>query len=537
MKDNIIELLERNFDPNLEKNKETLREILNESADLVKREFVFHGKKNVPGVCFFVDGLVDSNQIDTALKSLVLYVEELGQHLRDETDLEAIRLHIVTKPSAKTIETFKEAIDAILSGDTLVILDGCEKALLFSSRQWEKRGVEEPPSETVIRGPRDGFTESIRVNTSLVRRRLRDPALRIESMKIGEKSRTDINIAYIKGTVKEGLVEEVKHRLERIKIDAVLESGYIEELIEDAPLSPLPTIQSTERPDKVAASLLEGRVAIFVDNSPFVLVVPTYFWQYIQATDDYYSRYWVGSFFRLIRYFALAISLTLPSIYVLLATFHQEMIPTALALTIASGREVVPFPALLEAVVMELVFELMREAGLRMPKQIGSAISIVGSLVIGQAAVQAGIVGPTILIVVAITAIASFAIPNYAASFSIRILRFPLLIASGTMGLVGFGAVFSIIVLHALSIRSFGESYLAPATPFRPSDQKDVLLRMPWWSLRKLPQMVQGDEQRIGSNQRPKPGNQGSKQTGKRSSWGNLRSKLKHHKENAEDEK
>ncbi|MGC5326920.1 spore germination protein [Brevibacillus sp. SYSU BS000544] len=538
MQNNIIELLHRDFDPELQKNKETLREILNESADLVKREFVFHGKSDVPGICLFVDGLVDSKQIDTALKSLVLYAEELDQHVHEEADLEAIRLHILTKPSAMTVRSFKEAIEAILSGDTLILLDGCEKGLLFSSRQWEKRGVEEPPSETVIRGPRDGFTENIRVNTSLVRRRIKDPALRIESMKVGKKSRTDINIAYIKGTVKEGLVDEVTNRLQRIKIDAVLESGYIEELIEDAPLSPLPTIQSTERPDKVAAALLEGRVAIFVDNTPFVLIVPTSFWQYIQATDDYYSRYWVGSFFRLIRYFALAISLTLPSIYVLLATFHQEMIPTTLALTIASGREVVPFPALFEAVVMELVFELMREAGLRMPKQIGSAISIVGSLVIGQAAVQAGIVGPTILIIVAITAIASFAIPNYAASFSIRILRFPLLLASGTMGLVGFGSVFSIIILHALSIRSFGESYLAPATPFRPSDQKDILLRLPWWSLTKLPQMAEGDEQRMGDNQMPKPpSQQNNNNNTDTSSWGNLRSKLKRHKENSEDDK
>jgi spore germination protein KA len=275
----------------------------------------------------------------------------------------------------------------------------------------------------------------------------------------------------------------VMQRLTRIRIDAILESGYIEELIEDSPMSPFATVESTERPDKVASALLEGRVAIFVDNTPFVLIVPTFFWQFLQASDDYYSRYWVGSFFRIVRYIAFIVSFTFPSIYVMLVSFHHEMIPTGLALTIASGKDVVPFPVLFEALLMEIAFELMREAGLRMPKPIGQAVSIVGSLIIGQAAVQAGLVSPFMVIVVAVTGISSFAIPNYAASFSIRLIRFPLLLASGWFGLLGFATVFILVVLHALSIRSFGEPYLAPASPFRPTDQKDILLRMPWWSM------------------------------------------------------
>lgn len=250
---------------------------------------------------------------------------------------------------------------------------------------------------------------------------------------------------------------------------------------------------------------MEGRVAIFVDNTPFVLVVPAYFWEFFQASDDYYSGFLAGSFFRIIRYIAFILSLTLPSIYVMLISFHQEMIPTELALTIASGREVIPFPVLLEALIMEIAFELMQEAGLRMPKPVGQAVSIVGSLVIGQAAVQAGIVSPFMVILVAITGIASFAIPNYSASFSIRLIRFPLLIASGTLGLMGFSAVFTILAVHALSIRSFGEPYLAPATPFQPTDQKDIVLRFPWWKMDKQPKLAEGEEKREQNDIMPEP--------------------------------
>jgi hypothetical protein len=299
----------------------------------------------------------------------------------------------------------------------------------------------------------------------------------------------------------------VKNRIGQIEIDAILDSGYIEELIEDAPFSPFTTVQSTERPDKVASAIYEGKVAIFVDNSPFVLVVPSYFWQFLQASDDYYLRYLTGSFDRLVRLMAFVISLTLPSVYVMLVSFHQEMIPTPLALTIASGRDVNPFPVLVEALLMEFAFELMREAGLRMPKPIGQAVSIVGSLVIGQAAVQAGLVSPFMVIIVAITGISSFAIPNYSASFSIRLIRFVILIASGTMGLLGFATSFAFFAIHAMSLRSFGESYLAPATPFKPSDQKDFLFRVPYWAMKSQPDLAKGQEDRLGEEQIPRPDN------------------------------
>ncbi|SEO73395.1 spore germination protein KA [Paenibacillus sp. OV219] len=498
------EQLSTSFTSTLADNIAIIDALLGKSADVQQREFRLCGNPRYPGVCCFVDGLADTLIVEAILKALIVFGEDLHRDPAAIPTAEDLRTTLLVNASAKTTTGMRDGIAAIVSGDTLLLVEGMEEAIIVSSKGWKDRSIEEPSSENNVRGPRDGFTESIRTNTAHVRRRIKDPQLRLDSMVIGTRSQTDINIAYIKDIVKVGLVDEVKRRLSGIKIDAILESGYIEELIEDAPLSPFNTIQSTERPDKVASALLEGRVAIFIDNTPVVLIVPTFFWQFIQAPDDYYNRYWVGSFFRCVRYLALIISLVLPSIYVMLVSFHHEMIPTALALTIASGREVVPFPVLLEALMLEIAFELMREAGLRMPKPIGQAVSIVGSLIIGQAAVQAGLVSPFMVIVVAITEISSFAIPSYSSSLALRIFRFPLLIASGVLGLLGFATVFFALLLHALSIRSFGESYLAPASPFRPADQRDMLLRMPIWMMNERPDFAQ-DTQRLGEHQMPKP--------------------------------
>lgn len=503
------EELKKTFTSSIDENIKVIDNIFSKNIDVIKREFSFHEDKNIPAVSFYTDGLVNTQVVEDTIKALTLYRGSNNSnqevHFSGTQMIKYIKKNVMINSSVQLIDTFEKAINGILVGDTILLFDGSNHGFIIPSRGWDARSVDEPQTEQVVRGPRDGFTENIRTNTALLRRRIRDPLLCVEGMQIGKKSKTDINIVYLEGTVKEGLVEEVKERLKKIKIDAVLESGYIEELIKDSPWSPFTTTQNTERPDKVAAGILEGRVAIFVDNTPFVLIVPSYFWEFFQASDDYYSGFLAGSFFRMIRYIAFILSLTLPSIYVMLISFHQEMIPTELALTIASGREVIPFPVLLEALIMEIAFELMREAGLRMPKPVGQAVSIVGSLVIGQAAVQAGIVSPFMVILVAITGIASFAIPNYSASFSIRLIRFPLLIASGTLGLMGFSAVFTLLAVHALSIRSFGEPYLAPATPFQPTDQKDIVVRFPWWKMDKQPKLAEGTEKREENNTMPEP--------------------------------
>lgn len=484
----------------IEQSRKDVRTFLVESVDLIEREFVLQAPPGRKGVLFYYDGLVNSTVVQTGILEMLLRHDE-----GCADTLAALQEKVMTATDGKRVATYGEAAEGMFAGLTLLLLDGCGEAMLLNTIGGEVRSISEPSAEPTIRGPRDSFTEILRTNTALVRRRLHNPMFRLEETKVGRRTSTLLNIGYIEGLVKKDLVQEIKRRLDNIKIDSIVGSGYIEELIDDAPFSPFVTIQATERPDKVAAALLEGRAAIFVDNTPYVLIMPVTFWSFIQASDDYYNRYYVGSFFRMLRIAALITSLVLPSIYVLVSSFHHEMMPTALALTIASGREVVPFPVLFEVLLMEFFFELMREAGLRMPRPIGSAVSIVGSLVIGQAAVQAGVVGPFAVIIVAVTGIASFSVPNYALSFSLRITRFPLLIASGTLGLLGFGSVLLVLLLHMLSLKSFGEPYMAPLSPFRPNEQKDIILRIPWWSMKRRPLMAQGDPYRQPKDSKPKP--------------------------------
>ncbi|MCZ0703521.1 hypothetical protein J2T56_001722 [Natronobacillus azotifigens] len=501
------EKLEQDFFSCLQQNVTEIESILGSPSDLVKRDFTIVEQVNLDASLLYIDGLADSDVIENTILRPLLTNEmnESITALSSEQIKQVLTKKGLQVPSISIVANFNDGIDAILAGNALLFVDQYKQAFSLSVQGWETRGIEEPQSDTVLRGPRDGFVESIRTNTALVRRRIRDPRFRIQSMQIGKRSKTDIAITYIEGLVREDLVDEVLQRLNNIEIDAVLESNYIEELIDDSPTSPFLTVQGTERPDKIAAGMYEGKVAIFVDNTPFVLIVPTHFWTFFQTSDDYYTHYTTASYFRFIRYIAFIISLTLPSFFVMLVSFHQEMIPTQLALTIAAGREIVPLPVLIEALLMETAFELMREAGIRMPKPIGQAVSIVGSLVVGQAAVDAGIVSPIMVIVVATTGIASFAIPDYLASVSIRLIRFPILIASGFLGLLGFATTFVLLVIHAISLRSFGEPYMAPYFPFNSRDRQDTMIRKPFWAIETRPADVKGNEQRAGKNQKPSP--------------------------------
>ncbi len=323
-------------------------------------------------------------------------------------------------------------------------------------------------------------------------------------MSIGELSQTDVAIAYIEGLATEALLDEVRTRLSRIQIDGILESAYIEEFIEDAPYSPFPQIQNTERPDIVIANLLEGKVAILVDNTPFALIVPMTFWNGLQAVEDYYERFIYTSFIRFIRYILFNITMYLPSIYVALITYHPKLIPTTLLISIAAARDSVPFPTIIEALLMELVFEGLREAGIRLPKAVGSAVSIVGALVVGQAAVQAGIVSSPMVIIVATTGIASFSIPRYNLGTALRLVRFPMLILAGMFGLYGIVIGFIVLTIHLVNLRSFGVPYFNPVAPQIPEDLKDVLLRSPRWSNRYGPIFTSGwKKQRTPPGQKP----------------------------------
>lgn len=314
------------------------------------------------------------------------------------------------------------------------------------------------------------------MNMSLLRKRLKTPALKIHTRNMGDRTNTSISLVYMEGIIDPKLVKEVETRLGDLKLRDVLESQYIEEGIVDQRYSPFPQMIATERPDVVVSNLLEGRFAILVDGTPFTLIAPVTIFSMLQSSEDYYQNVFMSVFVRWLRYIFFVLSMLLPSAYVAITTFHQEMIPTVLLLSIARAREEIPFPALVEALIMEIAFEALREAGVRLPKQVGSAVSIVGALIIGQAATSAGIVSAPMIIIVAITGIASFMIPRYAASIATRLLRFPMMFLAGTLGLTGVMLGVILVVIHLSSLRSFGTPYLSPVAPTMAKELKDV-----WW--------------------------------------------------------
>lgn len=379
----------------------------------------------------------------------------------------------------------------LLDGQVALLIDGYSRAVLLGADSWEKRAVTEPEIETVIRGPREGFTEDLPTNISLIRRRLRTPDLRFETWYFGRVTHTRVVISYLEGLALEGVLQELRSRLKRIDIDGILESGYIEELIEDSPFSPFPQFARTERPDRVVADLLQGRVAILTDGSPFVLTMPVNLFTELQAPDDLYER-WVVSLIRVYRFLALFIALLLPALYVAVTTFHQEMIPTTLAVAIAAQRERVPYPAFVEALLMQIIFEILVEAGVRLPRPVGQAVTIVGALVIGEAAIRAGLASAAMVIVVSLTAIASFTNPTFGLGTAIRMLRLPMIFLAGSLGIFGIFAGILAILIHLVILRSLGLPYLAPLAPFIWEDQKDVVFRAPWWAMLTRPKLEGG---------------------------------------------
>lgn len=487
------------LDKNLANNEDLLRSLYDNCTDIVFRSFLIFG--TIPALLIYVDGLANIEELDGRVLSPLMH----GRG-NQEWDVHAFLQKAVPVSKMQELNSLEECVDSIANGYPVLLIDQQQAAISIGLSKWEKRAIEEPVAEGVVRGPREGFSESITVNTSLLRRLIKTPALKMERRNIGGYTKTAVIVAYIEGLVDKTLVKEVHSRLDRIEIDGILESGYIEEFIEDQPSSPFPQILSTERPDVVCGNLLEGRVAILVDGTPFVLIAPATLFSMLQSSEDYYQRSMASTAIRWLRYFFTTMSFILPSLYVALLTFHHEMVPTSLLISMASSREAVPFPALVEAMIMEVTFEALREAGVRLPKQVGAAVSIVGALVIGQAAVQAGLVSAPMVIVVAITGIASFMIPHYIAGISIRLLRFPMMLLAGTLGLLGIMLGIITVVVHLCSLRSLGVPYLSPVGPLKTSELKDTIIRAPWWLMDSRPHLTgESNEYRQVPGLKPDP--------------------------------
>ncbi|MFZ5989984.1 MAG: spore germination protein [Bacillota bacterium] len=493
----------------VEENLKMLKSVFKDCFDIIFRKFTF-GSLKIEGLLAYIEGIVDSKSINkNLLHSLML---DINDQSRDEPSdgqnlIDVIKNNSVTMGEIKEITSVKAAVKEILQANCVLFIAGSPIALSLSTQEWEQRSVSEPITESVVRGPMEAFTEGLKTNISLIRKRIKTPELKMEKYEIGRITKTQVVLSYIKGIADETVVDEIAKRLGRIDIDAINDSGELEQLIQDSPFSPFPQTQYSERPDIISASLAEGRITVLVDGSPFALILPAVFVHFLSSSEDYYHGFYYGSFTRVIRYIAFAITLLLPSVYVALTTFHQEMIPPPLLTTLVAARADIPFPAVVEALLMEFTFEILREAGIRLPKPIGQAVSIVGALVIGESAVNAGIASPAMVIIVAFTGITSFVIPKYNQSIAVRLLRFPMVILAGSLGIFGIIMGLLFLLTHMAALRSVGVSYLSPFAPVTLKDWKDTVARLPKWLMLDRPTfMGQIDTQRMKKGLKPGPG-------------------------------
>ncbi|MGI6143082.1 MAG: spore germination protein [bacterium] len=502
--DEVLENPPRELTGDLATDLALVEKLFHHSADIVIREFALGTEERIEVGLIYADALANKRVIDQDIMQGLMHragLVKVGQPLTRSNAFQYIEEYLLTIGEIKVTNQVDKILGSILSGDTALFIDGSPKAYLTNTRGWSMRTPTEPNVEAVIRGPREGFTETLIVNLGLVRRRLKDPDLKVEMFEIGKRTKTSISLLYIVDIINPKIVAELRRRLENISIDGIVDSGYVEQLIEDSTASPFPQIHSTERPDKVVANLLEGRAAIIVDGSPFALIAPSVWAQFFHSPEDYYERSHIGTFVRLIRLLSMFFSLTLPALYIAFTSFHPDMLPIPLALAIAGARSGVPFSPFLETLIMEIMVEILREASVRLPGPIGQTIGIIGGLILGDASVRAGIVSPLTVIIVAITAIGSFASPSYSSAIAFRMLRFPLMVLATTFGFYGVSVGLILITIHVASLDSLGVPYLTPYAPFMPEGQKDAILRLPWsLSRMRAPEVKPQDKWRM-----PKP--------------------------------
>lgn len=462
----------------LSENLGNLRKSFDVSADLVIREISVAG---YAAAVVSIEGMIDRHMMANA----VLLPLSQMPHTYDSADaamrdIEKTVLGFVDLLTADTVEQLSELI---VSGFAAVLLDGVGRAVLGGLQAFMIRSVSEPATEVGVRGSREGFTEAIRINISMIRRRLKTPKLTFEMLTVGSESQTAVCLCYMRGRVSQALLDDVRRRVTDCPLDIVLESGYLQPFLEGERRSLFTGVDVTERPDTLCGKVAEGRIGVLVDGTPFALVVPYLFAEHFQSMDDYTQHPVYASFIRLIKYASFLISLLLPGLYVAIGTHHAEMLPGELLLSFINSARSTPFSLTVEALLIHFLFEIMREAGLRFPKSVGHAVSIVGALVIGESVVRAGLVGAPMVIIVALTSISAFVIPSLYGS--IAVLRFVFIILGGTLGLYGvmLGALLLLCSLSSLDVDTI--PITAPITPFSFKAMRDVFIRSDWRRLSK----------------------------------------------------
>ena len=460
----------------LMENMVKVRALSQNSTDLLERQIEVSG---VPVAILMCEGMVNL-QLFTQI--LVRPLTELSLENADgEAVARWVSRETVLSGDQKEFFTYDELFSFLMAGFVVLLIDGVDRGIACGMQGYSFRSVSEPSTEMNITGSREGFVEPIRVNQTMIRRRLRSPSLKFEMYPIGEKSRTDICLVYLTDTADPRMVEEVKRRLGKLSSDILLSQGYLRPYLEGQPLSPFSSVGTTERPDTLCAKINEGRIGILVDGTPFALVVPYLFEEHFQSMDDYSYRPYYGSFIRLLKYFAFLLSIFLPGGYVAITSFSPEMLPDSLLFNIAASEQQTPFSMMTEALVIHLIYEIMREAGLRLPRPVGHAVNIIGALVIGDAAVKAGIIGSSMVMVVALTALSSFVVPSLYEPAAI--LKFVFILVGGTWGLFGISVGFVLLLTNLCALESLGVPVMAPLSPCAPADLRDGLWRTGWKKL------------------------------------------------------
>ncbi len=430
----------------------------------------------------FFDGMVDSAQLnDGVIRPLITVdIKNESPSVADFIETQILFIGDVKKQTHVT-----DMLNGVMFGEALILIEGSKEALSVDTKGFKTRGIDEPQDEKVLQGPREGFVENALSNIALIRRKLQTPDLCAENMRVGKRSNTQVFICYLGTLADPKTVERVKEKIKKMDIDGILDSNYITENIRDHKYSVFKTTGSTERPDVVAAKLLEGRIAIIVNGTPVVVTLPYLFSESFQSDEDYYLNFLVSSIGRALRYISFFLAVSIPSIFIALSSYHRELLPTSLAISVSSLRGGVPFAPLTECLIMIFVFEILKETGVRMPESLGHALSIVGGLVVGQAAVDARIISTPMLIVVAISGIAGLMIPRLRGA--VFYLRLIFLFLGAFFGLFGFFVGAAVTVMHIISLDSFGVDYTISLRKADFQSLKDTLWRTSWINMIERP--------------------------------------------------
>ena len=480
-------------------NLETIRQkfLMPKNQDIIIREFKI-GRK-VKAFMAYVEGMMDKNTLNLAIFPKLMS-KDVFEELGEEYPVDYLIDNVLTVHSVRKTNKYSDTVMQILNGMSALFVEKCSECILIETKGYEKRNVDTPVTETVVKGPQEGFTENLRTNVTLVRKIIKNENLVTEILPVGNTNHSSCAILYLQGIANPKVVQEVKKRVKRINADFVMGDGMIEQFIEDNSLMLFPQVLTTERPDRTASFIMEGQVVIIAEGTPFAIAAPVTFFRLFHTSEDTFVRWPASNFLRLIRLFGLFCATFLPGFYVALTLYHIEMIPTELLIAIARAKELVPFPTILEVLIMEISFELIREGGIRVPSVIGQTLGIVGALILGQAAVAAGLVSPLLVIVVSITGLGSFAIPNYTLSLAIRIERFLFIFAGAVLGFYGIALMAVLMAYFACSMKSFGVPFFSPVAP-KIKANPDVVTRYPIWMQKNRPDYLNApDRKRQGDN-------------------------------------